>query len=316
MTYILIAADELRDDHVARVAHAVASWATVERIPESTPDDQYAAKLRDVEILFGSPTADVVLQSNLKVLQLPSVGYDNYVGRGLDRMSHLTICNARGTMGPGIAEHILAMMLAFARHLPQHIRDAEACRWQRAPQYGELFGATTCVVGMGDLGGAIAERCAALGMRVVGVRRDATKGHPQVKQMYAMEQLGEAVGEADHVVGILPAAPETTHIFDQVIFECMKRGTFFYNIGRGSTVNEQALLAALQSNHLAGAGLDVFEHEPLPSDSPFWTLPNVIVLPHVGGRSAREYDRQCDSLIENLRRYSIGEPLRNVIKMT
>lgn len=316
MTHILIAVDELQDKHIARVREAVADWATVERIMEATQPDDYAAKLRETEILFGWPTVDAVLQSDLKLLQLPSVGYDNYVGQGLNRKACLTICNARGTMGPGIAEHILAMMLAFVRHLPQHIRDAEERRWERAPQYGELFGATACIVGMGDLGGAIAERCAALGMNIIGVRRDVAKEHPLVKDMYPMERLSEAVARADHVVAIIPASPDTAHIFDERIFGAMKHGAYFYNIGRGSTADEDALIAALQSGHLAGAGLDVFEREPLPAGSPLWTMSNVLVLPHVGGRSAHEYDRHCDLLIENLRRYGLGKPLLNVVNVS
>jgi phosphoglycerate dehydrogenase-like enzyme len=251
----------------------------------------------------------------VRLLQLPSVGYDNYLGQGLESKSDFILCNAHGTMGPGIAEHTLAMMLAFARFLPKHLRDQQARRWERMPVYGELAGATVCVVGLGDLGTAIARRCAALDMRVIGVRRDSGKGHPIAERVYPIAQIRDAVAKADHVVAILPATAETGHIFNDDVFSAMKRGAYFYNVGRGSTVDERALIAHLRSGHLAGAGLDVFEHEPMPSDSPFWTMEQVIVLPHVAGRSAREYDRQADLFLENLRRFRAGEPLLNVVPL-
>lgn len=316
MTHVVITANELRDEHIERVREAIRGWGTVERIDDRAPEEVLTKALRNAEVVFGLPSAHALLQSNVKLCQLSSVGYNNYIGKGLEQQPALVICNASGTMGPGIAEHVLALMLAQTRHLAKHIRDGAQQRWEREPTYGELFGATVCIVGLGDLGSAIAERCAALGMHVIGVRQDASKGHPIAKQVYATEQLREAVAHADHVVAILPASEQTDRIFDAATFSAMKPGARFYNAGRGSTVDEQALIAALQSGHLGGAGLDVFEKEPLSPASPLWNMAHVIVTPHVAGRSTHEYGRQCDLLIENLQRYHAGEPLRNVLQIT
>jgi phosphoglycerate dehydrogenase-like enzyme len=276
----------------------------------------YAARLRDADYVFGWAPAEAVRGSGVKVLQLPSVGYDDYLQHLKGTQGDFTLCNASGTMGAGIAEHALAMMLALARHLQIHVRDGQEQRWQRMPSYGELAGATACVVGLGNLGMAIVARCRALEMRVIGVRRDASKTEPMLDRVYPVTQLHEAVAEADHVIAILPATDETVGLFDGAVFRGMKQGSYFYNVGRGKTVDESALIAHLRSGHLAGAGLDVFEQEPLPADSPLWTMDNVIVTPHVAGRSAREYDRHCDLLVDNLRRYRAGQPLRNVVDLT
>jgi phosphoglycerate dehydrogenase-like enzyme len=315
MTHVVITANELRDEHIERVRDAIRGWGTVERIDDRAPEPALINALRAAEVVFGLPSAHALLQSNVKLCQLSSVGYNNYIGKGLEQKPDFILCNASGTMGPGIAEHVLALMLAQTRHLAKHIRDDAQRRWEREPAYGELFGATVCVVGLGDLGTAVAERCAALGMNVIGVRHDASKGHPVAKQVYATQQLNEAVAHADHVVAMLPASEETKHLFNADVFSAMKPGARFYNAGRGSTVDEQALIAALESGHLGGAGLDVFEREPLPEDSPLWNMAHVIVTPHVAGRSTHEYDRQCDLLIENLQHYHAGEPLRNVIAL-
>ncbi len=315
MTHVVIAANELRDEHVARVKAAIHGWGTVERIDERVSDEVFIETLRGADVVFGLPSATVLLQSDIRLCQLSSVGYNNYLGKGLEQKHDLTICNASGTMGPGIAEHVLALMLAQTRHLAKHIHDDAGRRWEREPAYGELFGATVCIVGLGDLGTAIAERCAALGMEVIGVRQEASKGHPVAKRVYATEQLSEAVAHADRVIAILPSSEDTQHIFDDAVFRAMKPGAHFYNVGRGNTVDEHASIKYLQNGHLGGAGLDVFEQEPLPQDNPLWNMAHVIVTPHVAGRSTHEYDRQCDLLIENLQRYHAGEPLRNVIML-
>lgn len=315
MIHVLIAADEMQDAHIARLEHELAGWGTLERIPEQTPLETYSARLQQADYVFGWPQPEAVLSSGVKVLQLPSVGYDNYMHFGLGSKADFTLINASGTMGAGIAEHALAMMLALARHLPRHLRDGLDHRWQRMPVYGELAGATACVVGLGNLGMAVVRRCRALEMRVIGVRRDASKGDPLLERVYAVGSLREAVAEADHVIAILPATAETAALFDDAVFAAMKPGAYFYNVGRGKTVDQNALITHLRSGQLAGAGLDVFEQEPLPAESPLWAMDNVIVTPHVAGRSAREYDRHCDLLVENLRRFRAGEALQNVVQL-
>ena len=218
-------------------------------------------------------------------------------------------------MGIAVAEHAVAMMLALARRLPRHVRDMDERRWQRQPVYQELTGTTVCVVGLGDIGTEIARRCLGLGMKVTGVRRDAARGHDLVSTVYPLDRLAEALAEADHVVLAIPATRETEGLLDRAMLATMRPGACLYNVSRGSLVDEGALLDAIEAGHLAGAGLDVFAQEPLPADSPFWELENVIVTPHAAGRSVREFDRLCALFVANLGRYRRGEPLANAVSL-
>lgn len=313
MIHILLAAQGFEEQHIARINQVIDGWGALTAIDPQADAAHYAKALEQAEIVYGWPPVAALRNSAVRFVQLASIGYDGYVGKGLEQQPDLVICNASGTMDPGIAENVLAMLLAFTRHLPQHLRDQHERRWQKLPHYGELAGATACIIGLGGLGSAIAKRCAALEMAVIGVRRDPSKGHEIARQVYPMAQLRAAVAQADHVIAILPASDTTHHVIDKGVFAAMKPSAYFYNIGRGSTVEEQALIARLASGQLAGAGLDVFEAEPLADASPLWAMDNVIITPHIGGRSAREFDRLADLLCENLRSYHAGEPLRNQI---
>jgi len=173
--------------------------------------------------------------------------------------------------------------------------------------------ATVLIIGVGGIGGETARLCAAFGMRVLGIdarRDDRPEG---VTQMYRPEALDELLPTADFVVMTVPHTPETEGMMDSRRFGLMKKSAFFVNIGRGMTVHLDALVAALNSGQIAGAGLDVYEIEPLPSDHPLWAAPNVLLTPHMAGSCPYEDDRTLELLIDNCRRFSRGEPLRNVV---
>ena len=187
--------------------------------------------------------------------------------------------------------------------------------WQQRTRHEELAGATACIVGLGGIGLALARRCAALGMHVIGVRRDPNRDSEPVQHVYTPQQLREAVTTADHVICALPGGAATANMFNCDVFEAMKPGTYFYNVGRGDTVDEAELVRHLQNGHLAGVGLDVFVEEPLPADSPLWTMENAIVTPHMAGYDADFADRICDLMTTNLRRYRQNQPLLNKIDL-
>jgi phosphoglycerate dehydrogenase-like enzyme len=245
-------------------------------------------------------------------------------GAGIDRIatprlvsSDLILTNGSGNHAPNIAEHVIAMMLAFARQLPALVRAQQERRWQppAASTLFELSGQTLAVVGFGAIGSALAERAAALGMKVVGVRRSSAAGElpPGVAAMFTSERLDEALRDADHVVISLPLTAATHGLFAAARLAAMKRGAYLYNVGRGSLLDHAALLAALQSGHLGGAGLDVTEPEPLPAESSLWLEPNVLITAHSSGLTPRSFERYRTLLLDNMRRFARGEALLNVV---
>jgi phosphoglycerate dehydrogenase-like enzyme len=153
-------------------------------------------------------------------------------------------------------------------------------------------------------------------MSVIGVTRTGKEpAGPPVSRVYGIDALPDALAEADHVVLTIPASPRTQGLFDEAMFRRMKRGAYFINIARGSLVVEADLVKVLKDGHLRGAGLDVFDQEPLSADHPFWGLPNVVISPHAAGRSNDEYTRLCDLFVRNLDLYHAGKPLINRISL-
>lgn len=311
--HILIAVDAFSDLHIATISNSIAGWATWERVQE---DEDYRAKLTAVEIVIGWPEPEWVANSHtLRLLLCPSVGYENYQSHGLDAKQDIIFCNAGAVYAVGVAEHCMAMMLALTRRLPHYIRAMQTCTWQQQSHHGFLAGKTVCIVGLGSIGQALAQRCAALDMSVLGVRRDPTLPSPHVKQTYPLDQIHEAIRDADHVVVTLPGGKSTTNLFNWATFEVMKQDAYFFNVGRGKVVDEQELVKHLKSGHLAGAGLDVFQTEPLSMTSPLWTMDNVILTPHMAGYTADYAEALCDLMVTNLHRYHSKLPLLNQIDL-
>lgn len=313
--HLLIAVDAFGERQIHTIATNIEDWATWERVPETASAQDYRAKLSTAEILIGWPEAEWLLASPIKLLLCPSVGYETYLGTGLETRPDFTLCNASGVYSEGIAEHCLALMLSLTRRLPQYVRAMQTKTWNHMSRHEELDGATACVVGLGGIGMAIARRCAAFGMTVIGVRRTPQPGHAVVQRVYAPQQLREAVSSADHVICTLPGGRATLHLFDHSVFEAMKPGAYFYNVGRGTVVDELALVRSLQNGHLSGAGLDVFEEEPLPENSALWSIDTVIITPHMAGYTADYADRLCKLMITNLHNYRDGKPLVNQVNL-
>ena len=229
----------------------------------------------------------------------------------------ILLTNMQRVSSPQIAEHVLAMMLGLSRGLAPHIRDQDAGQWRpgRVPfgQRQELGGKTMLLVGLGGIGTAVAKKVQSLDMRVVAVRASGRPGPAFVDEVARPDQLLRLAAEADVVVNSVPLTPDTEGLFDAKFFATMKPSAFFINVGRGRSVVQDDLVAALESGSIAGAGLDVTEPEPLPSDHPLWQMSNVIITPHVAAGSARGFDRVSTVARENLRRYIGGEPMLSVV---
>jgi phosphoglycerate dehydrogenase-like enzyme len=224
----------------------------------------------------------------------------------------ILLTNAAGVYGIPIAEHALAMMLALSRRMPELIRRQQRREWKSADG-DELFESTALVAGLGGIGREIARRCRGLGMRVLATRVHPTNPDPDADRVYPADALHELLPEADWLILAAPATPATRHLIGATELAAMRSSARLINIARGSLMDQPTLVAALQSGALAGAGLDVFETEPLPPESPLWAMPNVIVSPHTSGASPRSLERTLHLFLANLRRYLAGEPLENVV---
>ena len=233
----------------------------------------------------------------------------------------VVVTNSRGIQSVPIAEHVMACLLALARRLPQTLRDQQERAWRPNALTGEaspwlLAGRTIGIIGMGTLGRAIAVRAKAFGMRVVGMRRNPDRGAPlEVDEVVGPTERDRLLSEADVVVIAAPLTPETDRLLDARAIARMKAGAVVINIARGQLIDEAALAEALESGRLGGAALDVFTTEPLPPDSPFWSLPNVVVTPHNSGFRAGHFDAVIDLFAENLTRFERGVELLNVVDL-
>jgi phosphoglycerate dehydrogenase-like enzyme len=268
------------------------------------------------DVMVGWPDPDLLAASPLRLLLLPSAGYEEYLTPPLAARQGLAVCNAGGAYSEGVAEHCVAMMLALARRLPEYLAAMPQRSWDHLHRHGRLAGSTACVIGLGTLGSAIARRCAALGMDLVGVRQHPERPNSHVSAVFGPENLGAAVADADHVIGALPGGVATRGLISREVISAIKPGAFFYNVGRGPSVDEDALIERLAIGSLAGAGLDVFATEPLSDDSPLWSMDNVIVTPHMAGYTWDYADELCAVFTANLAAHVASEPPPNMIDLS
>jgi phosphoglycerate dehydrogenase-like enzyme len=251
---------------------------------------------------------------SLKWIQSASAGVDSLLFPDLAE-SHVVLTNARGVYEEAMAEYVLGLMLVMAKGLRGVLERQGRAEWDHR-QTERLERKRVVVAGTGPIGRAIARYCRALRMSVRGVARNAHPGDADLVEIFGVERLADAVSSADYVVNALPATEETRHLFDRKVFEAMPPRARFVNVGRGSTVDERALVGALEAGSIAGAALDVFEDEPLPADSPLWALPNAIVSPHMAGDAAGWKEAVVELFVRNLERYLTGRPLLNVVDKT
>lgn len=285
-----------------------------------TPEQEarWRAHLAAAEVLFDF---DYVrrgelpdLAPNLRWLQATSAGIGQFVKRmGYDqRMPNTVFTTASGVHAVPLAEFCIMSILNHFRGLEQMQADQRAHRWQRFAT-SDLPGKTVAIVGLGNIGREIARLCKALGMTVVGTRARVSGPVPNVDHLYRPDELHAMLARADVLIMTAPHTPETEKMLGAAEFAALPDGALFVNIGRGATVDEPALIDALRRGKPYGAALDVFAEEPLPSDSPLWEMPRVVVCPHSASTSDKENARLTDLFCDNLRRYLAGEPLRNVL---
>lgn len=232
---------------------------------------------------------------------------------------NVVVTNARDVHGPVVAEHAIALIFALSKRIPGAVRHQQKREWSQEQLWGEhphpreIRGATLVVVGLGTIGREVARSAEALGMRVIAVRENPQKGSAPAHEVVGFAQLDHVLPVADFVVLAAPLTPETKTCFNAHRLAAMKRDAYLINVSRGALVDEPALIAALQSDSIGGAALDVFSEEPLPESSPLWSLPNVLITPHSAALTDKQWDRHYALFSENLRRFESGEPLLNVV---
>jgi phosphoglycerate dehydrogenase-like enzyme len=290
---------------------------SVELVPVRSAAEA-VAKAADADALLGFCDADVLAKGKqIRWIQSFSAGVEECVAIPAVRERDILVTNMQRVAGPVMAEHVLAMMLAFTRGLEFFIPEHMAGRWtDQIPPPGKmqtLEGKTVLVVGLGGIGSEVAKRAHALGMNVVATRASGREGPDYVSYVGLPDELIKLTGDADFIVNTTPLTPETTRIFNAKFFAAVKRGAYFFNVGRGGSVAQDDLVQALRDGQLAGAGLDVTDPEPLPADSALWKMPNVILTPHVAADTDAGRGARYAIARENLRRYVAGEPLLSVV---
>jgi len=278
-------------------------------------------QIRDAEIFFGWSLRgeQVAAAKQLRWIHSTAAAVHQLMSPEL-RASNVIVTNARSVHGPVVAEHAIAMMFALAKRLHIAVRAQQQNLWaQEQISYGEprpteLAGSTLGLVGYGAIGRPIADSAKALGMRVLVVRQ-----HPQERggsdgiTFFGPEDLDQVIAQSDFLVLAAPNTEKTQRLINGERLARMKPGAYLVNVARGALIDEAALLDALRSHRIGGAALDVFDHEPLPADSPLWALDNLLITPHTAATSDKMWERHYALIKENLRRYLGGEPLLGLV---
>ena len=282
--------------------------------------DRLSEEIPDTDILIGwaIKPEQLVTARKLKWIHSPAAAVHQLMFPALINSS-VVLTNSGDVHGPVVAEHGIAVLLALAKRLPQAMRYqqkkhwAQETLWQEHPRPREIAGETVVVVGMGSIGREFASRAKSLSMKVLAVRENPQKGSGGADAVYGPTQFDEVLPQADYVLLCTPLTPATTGLLNAARLSRMKSESYVINVGRGQLLDERALIDALQNGRIAGAALDVFAEEPLPPDSPLWTLENLLITPHTAAVTDRLWDRHYQLISENLRRFLAGKPLLNLI---
>lgn len=277
--------------------------------------------LRDAEVIFtiSLRPEQFAMARKLKWIHSPTAAVHQFLFPELVN-SDVVLTNSTEAHGPVVAEHVIALMFALAKKLPQAMTFQQKREWGQEAIWNdgarprEIAGATLGLIGVGSIGGRVAQMASALGMRVLGVRAQVKKGCPAgVQAVFAPTELHEVLKQSDFVVVAAPLIDATHNLINAARLGAMKSSSYLINVGRGAQVDETALAEALRNRRIAGAALDVFEREPLPADSPLWNLDNLLITPHTAGLTEKLWRRHYELFSVNLQRYLGKEPLHHVV---
>jgi D-2-hydroxyacid dehydrogenase (NADP+) len=297
-------------EHPADIDHykaAIAKELPMVRVHGAASSDAAAAWRGDVTAVIGKaqslPESLLNALPRLNWIQALTTGVDPLMAMNLP--AHIAITSARGIHGPQMSELCFMHMLMLLRDYPQMARNQAAAIWERKPQR-LLQGKTVGIVGVGAISTELAARCRVFGMRVVGIS-DSLKQAEGFEEVLPRSQLQAVAARVDFLVVLVPYSNATHHIINAGVLNAMRPDSYLINIARGAVVDEVALVEVMRQRRIAGAGLDVFATEPLPATSPLWSLPNVIITPHIGGLSDQYAEQLLPLLLHNLRCYVSGD---------
>jgi len=281
-------------------------------------EDSYTPEqMAESEIIVGFPkTKDLLMAKNLKWLQTPSVGVGQYVDKQLYADEGILLTNAVGTYGRQIADHVIGMIVGFNHCLFTYRDQMREQKWERYFPGSDLWESTLLMIGFGDIGKNLAPRAKAMGMQVLAVKRTLTGKSNSVDELHTVDELDSLLPRADYVIVCVASTPQTEGIMDKMRIGLMKKGSYLINVARGTLIDQDALINALERGQLAGAGLDVTEPEPLPKDSKLWNLPNVLVTPHASGLSKSDPHQVFEIFFKNAGRYLKNEKMQNLVDFT
>lgn len=274
-------------------------------------DDQ----IREADIILGNlPVGRLSQAAHLKWLQLNSSGADAYAAEGA-LAPEVILTNATGAYGLAISEHLLAATFFLKKKLGRYYINQKNREWKDEGQVTAIAGSRTLVLGLGSIGGDYARKMALLGSRVIGIRRTKAACPDYLEEIGTFEDIDRFLPEADIVAMALPNTPQTYHIMNEERLSGMKRGSILLNVGRGTAIDQEALVKALKNGPLAGASIDVTDPEPLPADHPLWRCENLLLTPHIAGdyHLQETLDQIVELFIDNLGRYARGKELRNPV---
>jgi phosphoglycerate dehydrogenase-like enzyme len=285
-------------------------------IEKATSLEEALGKAPDAEVIHPGHWSDELWKSapRLKWVQSGGAGVERFLSPDFVA-SPITLTNAQGVYAIPIADHVIAFVLHFSRRFNSLARKQIGHAWANWGECDpdELAGKTLGIVGLGGIGSEVAKRAKSFDMRVIATRRRTDRPSHCADEVRSDKELPWLLRESDFVALCLALTPRSRHLIGDDELKLMKPTACLINIGRGGLIDEQALIAALREAQIAGAGLDVFEQEPLPADSPLWDMPNVMITPHTAGSSPRSHERLMDLFGGNLRSYVAGEPLTNVV---
>lgn len=272
-------------------------------------------QVENANIILGNVKVDFLKNAqNLEFLQLDSAGAAQFTKPGVLREG-VKLCNATGAYGRSIAEHMLAQVFTLKKKINKYQDNMKKHQWKDEGEVTTIFGSTTLVLGLGDIGGEFAKRMHALGSHVIGIRKNKAQKPEYLDELCQMDKLDELLPKADIIACSLPGTKQTEHLFDSKRFSLMKETAIFLNVGRGTLVVEEDLIQALEEETIGGAAIDVAEIEPLPENSPLWDTKNLLITPHVAGNYHTDdiLNTAVEIAGENLKAYLLGQPLKNEV---
>ncbi len=294
----------------------------IQRIQAEFPSYTYvvnaaptAEQIEQADVVIGNPSLSLPInRESLQAILLNSAGSDQYIAEGVLHAA-TRLANASGSYGTAISEQVIGMILALTKNLKGYSLQTKAHEWNKWPTGKEIWHSRVCIVGYGDLGAETAKRLRAFDCHITAVKRRAQENLPYVDQVVTMEALDEVLAESDFVILTLPQNASTIGMFNRERLLKMKKDAVLINVGRGSAVVTDDLIAVMEDGHLFGAALDVTDPEPLPADSKLWDIDRVLITPHSSGGFVWEsvHEHYTDLVIRNLHHLEAGEELENEV---